>query len=161
MAAPAFLFGPHWAGLMAAVGLGSVLGGRVPTSRAGTARLAAVLVAATIVSHHAAVVIVAQVTVSLVLVALSIVLTGKLHDAIPSNIRAGVASGVGTVTWIVFMPFALIFGFVSNRIGVFSAGRMLVGLAAVSAVVMVRFACDGRRTSANSYDTRAVETACV
>ena len=164
MAAPAFLFGPHWAGLMGALGLGSVLGDRVPTSRTGTARLAAVLVAGTVVltvSHHAAVVIVVQATLSLVLVALSIVLTRKLHDAIPSTIRAGVASGVGTVTWIAFVPFALAFGFVSNRVGVFTAGWMLVGVALASAVVMVRFACDGRTTSTGAYPTHALETACV
>jgi hypothetical protein len=33
-----------------------------------------------------------------------------LHDAVPSTIRAGVASGVGTLTWLTFLPFALLFG---------------------------------------------------
>jgi hypothetical protein len=164
MAAPAFLFGPHWAGLMSAIGLGSVLGSRMPTSRTGSARIGGLVVATTAalaVSHSAAVVIASQAVLALLLVATSIVLTRQLHDAIPSNIRAGVASGVGTVTWMVFMPFALTFGYVSNRVGVFTAGWMLVGVAVASALVMVRFACDGNAVTADRQPTHALETACV
>jgi hypothetical protein len=53
-------------------------------------------------------------------------LTGRLHDAVPSAIRSGVASGVGTFTWLTFLPFALVFGLVSERAGVHTAGWMIV-----------------------------------
>jgi hypothetical protein len=44
----------------------------------------------------------------LLVVAVSIPVTRRLHDAVRSSIRAGVASGVGTLTWLIFVPFALV-----------------------------------------------------
>jgi hypothetical protein len=61
----------------------------------------------------------------------------RLHDAVPSSIRAGVASGVGTLTWLTFVPFALVFGAVSERAGVDRAGWLLVAIAAVAGLLMV------------------------
>ena len=73
-------------------------------------------------SHVIGIVVVAQVVLVLVVVAVSIPITGRLHDAVPSTIRAGVASGVGTLTWLTFLPFAFVFGAVSDRSGVDDAG---------------------------------------
>ena len=52
-----------------------------------------------------------------------------LHDAVPSAIRSGVASGVGSLSWLVFLPVALGFGALSTAHGVQRAGWMLVALA--------------------------------
>jgi len=87
-------------------------------------------------SHVIGIVVVAQVVLVLVLVAVSIPVTGRLHDAIPSTIRAGVASGVGTLTWLTFLPFAFAFGAVSDRSGVDDAGWLLA-LVAVFAVILL------------------------
>jgi MFS family permease len=80
LSAPAGLYGPHWAGLMAALGLGGLLGGHSATLRptvvaaGGGAVLACcvVLIASSVVG----VVIVAQVLLVLLVVAVSIPLTG-------------------------------------------------------------------------------------
>ena len=113
--ASAGLFGPHWAGLMAALGLGGLLGGRLtltsrpPSRQSVGASIVACCVALT-TSHVVGVAIAAQFVLVLLVVAVSIPLTRRLHDAVASTIRAGVASGVGTLTWMTFLPFALLFG---------------------------------------------------
>lgn len=139
--APAGLYGPHWAGLMAALGVGGLLGGRLALSRPATAAVVgAAIVAggvALTTSHVVGIVIVAQVVLVLVVVAVSIPITARLHDAVSSTVRAGVASGVGTLTWMVFLPYALLFGAVSNRAGVHDAGWTLIAVAAVTVLLLV------------------------
>jgi hypothetical protein len=137
---PAFLYGPHWAGLTAALGLGGLLGAHAWITR----RWAAWLVAAAIVaccvilamSHLALLVVGVQVLLTLLVVAVSIPVMRRLHDAVPSAIRAGVASGVGTLTWLTFVPFALGFGVVSERAGVDQAGWLLAAIGVVAGLLM-------------------------
>jgi predicted MFS family arabinose efflux permease len=142
LAAPAFLYGPQWAGLMSAMGLGGLLGGRLSLSRrVNKVAMAAVMVASSLVlttSHNAMAVIAAQVVLALLVVAISTVLTRQFHDAVPSAIRAGVSSGVGTLTWVAFVPFALGFGLVSRHVGVLSAGWLIVAIALASGVSLFR-----------------------
>jgi MFS family permease len=141
LAVPAFLYGPHWAGLTAALGLGGLLGAQAWITRAWAVGLVAVtLVACCVVlalSQQALLVVAVQVALVLVVVAVSIPVLRRLHDAVPSSIRAGVASGVGTLTWLTFVPFALVFGAVSERAGVDRAGWLLVAIAVVAALLIV------------------------
>jgi hypothetical protein len=136
LAASAILYGPQWAGLMSAVGLGGLLAARITVTR--SANMAAVLVVmlasslTLTTSHDPVVVIAAQVALALLLVAVSTALTRMLHDAIPSSIRAGVSSGVGTLTWMAFLPFALGFGFLSRSAGVHAAAWMVVAATAAT-----------------------------
>jgi MFS family permease len=141
LAAPAILYGPHWAGLTAGLGLGGVLGSRRGfTSRWVIVLVGAALIAccvALVVTRSVIVVILAQLVLTLLVVALSIPLMRRMHDAIPSTIRAGVASGVSTLTWLTFLPFALAIGLVSDAAGVHTAGWLLVAVAAAGAVLVV------------------------
>jgi hypothetical protein len=89
------------------------------------------------VSHVALLVVAVQVLLTLLVVAVSIPVMRRLHDAVPSTIRAGVASGVGTITWLAFVPFALVFGFISDRAGIDRAGWLLVGIGVVAAVLIL------------------------
>lgn len=141
LAVPAFLYGPHWAGLTSALGLGGLLGSQAWLTRRWAAVLLAVVIVACCVvlavARVAVVVVVgAQVVLTLLVVAVSIPVTRRLHDAVPSSIRAGVASGVGTLTWLAFVPFALLMGFVGDRVGV-SATGWLVGVVALAAGVLM------------------------
>ena len=146
LAASAGLYGPHWAGLMAALGLGGLLGGRLTLTRPiMAAAIAATILASCVVlttSHVIGIVIVAQILLVLLVVAVSIPITGRLHDAVPSSIRAGVASGVGTLTWLTFLPFALLFGAVSERSGVHDAGWIL-GVVAVLTLLLLAWTVRG------------------
>jgi predicted MFS family arabinose efflux permease len=140
LAVAAGLYGPHWAGLMAALGLGALLGGRLvltrPITSVGIGAMTVGCCAALITSHVVGIVIAAQVLLVLVVVAVSIPITARLHDAVPSTIRAGVASGVGTLTWLTFLPFAFVFGAVSDRLGVHDAGWILGVITVVTALLL-------------------------
>jgi predicted MFS family arabinose efflux permease len=142
LAAPAILYGPHWAGLMSAFGLGGALAGRIKLARPATLGAVVALMMAfslTLTATRAPiVVIVAQVGLAVLIVAVSTHLTRLLHDCIPSTIRAGVASGIGTLTWIAFLPFALTFGAVSKQAGVHAAGWLMVAVTVATAVALVR-----------------------
>ena len=150
LTASAWLYGPHWAGLMAALGLGGLLGGRLVLTRPiSAAAIAATIVACCVVlttTHLIAIVVVAQVVLVLLVVAVSIPVTGRLHDAVPSTNRAGVASGVGTLTWLTFLVFAFLFGAVSDRSGVNAAGWTIVLVAALT--VLLAWTVAGFRRSA-------------
>jgi MFS family permease len=144
VAAPALLYGPHWAGLTSAFGLGAALAGRMrfanPANLATVVGLMLAFSLTLTVSRNAAVLIVAQVGLAVLIVAVSTFLTRRLHDCVASTIRAGVASGVGTLTWIAFFPFALGFGAVSNRSGVHTAGWMIVAVTVVTAAALIKVA---------------------
>ncbi len=144
LAAPAVLYGPQWAGLMSAMGLGGLLGGRLSLTRtANKLTVAAAMVASSVVlttSHRTVTVIAAQVVLALLVVAISTVLTRELHDVVPSSIRAGVSSGVGTMSWMAFVPFALGFGLLSRHVGVLAAGWLLVAVAVAAGVSLLRLA---------------------
>lgn len=57
-------------------------------------------------------------------------LSHLLPNAVPSTVRAGVASGVSTITWLVFLPVALTFGLLAEHHGVHSGGWVITGFTA-------------------------------
>jgi len=134
-------FGPAWAGLMASLGLGGWLAGRVKLSapRSLGASVASLLGAGgvLVVARHPMLVTAAQIVLVVLAVAVSIFVTRLLHDAVPSDIRSGVASGVGAIGWVAFLPFALGFGSVTERWGVHVAGWLLFAVAATVALLLV------------------------
>ncbi|HEU0286339.1 MAG TPA: MFS transporter [Nocardioidaceae bacterium] len=148
LGAAAAFYGPHWAGLMSTFGLGGMLAGRLRFDRGTTvAPVSAVVVFASLVlttSRSILVVTLAQIVLVLLMMAASIHITRLMHDAVPSAIRAGVASGVGAVSWIVFLPFAVGFGFVSQTYGVEAAGWMVVAVSVLVSGLMLRVALRGR-----------------
>jgi MFS family permease len=138
---PPFLYGPHWAGLTGALGLGGMLGTQSWITSPSAVRILGVAVVACgvvlAVSQHALVVVAVQVLLTLLVVAISIPVSRSLHDAIPSGIRAGVASGVGTLTWLAFVPFALVVGAVSEGAGIDRAAWLFVAIGIAAAVLML------------------------
>jgi len=56
------------------------------------------------------------------------------------RVRAGAASGVGALSLIAFVLFALIFGVVSQHVGIFHAGWMVVGVTLLASVLLVKVA---------------------
>jgi len=144
LAAPAVLYGPQWAGLMSAVGLGGLLAGRIAMTQPATLSAVTALMLASALtlttSHNPTVVIAAQVVLALLLVAASTLLTRQLHDEIPSSLRAGVSSGVGTLTWMAFLPSALAFGLLTEHSGLHSAAWMIVAATAATCICLRRLA---------------------
>ena len=149
LAAPAVLYGPYWAGLMSTLGLGGLLAGRLRLDRPATVGAVTALMALASVALTATtsvvVVTIAQVTLALLIVIAGVHGSRLLHDAIPSAIRSGVASGAGAISWLVFLPIALAFGLVSNQHGVHTAGWTLVALTTLAAAVLGKLSLGRRR----------------
>ena len=139
--APAAAYGPYWALLVATLGAGGYLAARLRPDRRSTAlTVAAILAAAPILlatSHSAVAVAAAQTVLQLTLAVTAIHAGRLLHDAVPSNIRAGVSSGAGTFSWVLFLPFSLGFGALARTHGVYSAGWIFVGTCAALAALLV------------------------
>jgi hypothetical protein len=104
------------------------------------ALLAATIVACGVVlavTQHILLVVGVQVLLVLLVVAVSIPVTRALHDAVPSTIRAGVASGVSTLTWLAFVPFAMLVGSVAEGAGIDRAAWLFVAVGMGTAVLML------------------------
>jgi hypothetical protein len=135
------VFGPAWAALMAALGLGGYLAGRVRLHTAWSGVTVAVLLLGAsgllVTAHNVVIVTAAQSCILSMAVAITVILTGQLHDGVASDVRTGVSSGIGLMTWLLFLPFALAFGTVSARLGVHVAGWFLVAAAAGASVLFM------------------------
>ena len=144
LSAAAVLYGPFWAALVSTFGLGGLLAGRIKLDRPATLATVVTLMllsaAALTTSRNLLVIAAAQTVLALLVVAASIHASQLLHDAVPSTIRSGVASGVGAVSWIAFLPFALGFGAVSKAEGVHTAGWMIVAATVLAGAVLVKVA---------------------
>jgi MFS family permease len=153
LGAGAIVYGPYMAGLLSALGLGGLLAGRFRLDRSGPLAVAVGLTVASslvlTVSHHILVVTVAQIVLALLLVIASIHATRLLHDAIPSTVRSGVASGVGALSWLFVLPFALAFGLVSERLSVYAAGWMIVAVTLGTGILLVKLTLRPRRLPAS------------
>jgi hypothetical protein len=118
------------------------IAGKVRLSEPATmAAVVALMIATSVVlnvSGSLAAVIVAQVVLALLIVAVSIHVSNVLHDAVPSTIRAGVASGVSTISWMAFLPFALLFGWVTRQYGVHTSGWLITATTVLVGVLRVR-----------------------
>src|SRR5215218_3325405 len=162
--APAALFGPYWALLVSTLGIGGYLASKLQLER-GTAVIALALVgpAAAFALSQAgslAAVIAAQAALALALAIIAIHAGRLLHDGVPSTIRAGVSSGVGTFSWILFLPFSLVFGWFAREHGVQPSAWFLTVAALLVGVLLVASAVRGRPERAQELAPGAEELAC-
>jgi MFS family permease len=141
LAAPAALFGPYWAALVSTLGVGGFLTARLNLERPVIVAVLALAAPAAAFSltqtRSLAVVVVAQAVLALVLAIMSIRAGKLLHDRVPSHVRAGVSSGVGTLSWVLFLPFSLLFGWFARSHGVRQAGWFLAAAALLIALLLL------------------------
>jgi MFS family permease len=140
-AAPAALYGPYWAALVSTFGIAGLLIGKLNLERRLLVAVLIILSLAAALSltwtSSLAVLIVAQVVLGLALAIIGIHAGRLLHDAVPSSIRAGVSSGAGTLTSVLFLPFSLVFGWVARENGMNWSGFMLAGAVVVVGMLLV------------------------
>lgn len=151
VSAAAVLYGPYWAGLVSTFGLGGLLAGHLRFTRSSVALVAVLMILSSLVlttCRNLLVVTLAQILLALLIVAATIHITRLLHDAVPSTIRTGVASGVSAISWLAFLPFALVFGLISKHAGVHSAAWMIVGSAVLVGGLLVTVARGARNVVA-------------
>jgi MFS family permease len=141
LAAPAVLYGPYWAVLVSTLGVAGLLISKLDLERRLMLGLLIILsLAAALLltwTRSLPLLITAQVLLALVLAIISIHASRLLHDAVPSSVRAGVSSGGGTMTWALFLPFSLAFGWVAAENGINWSGFMLAGAVIVLAALLI------------------------
>jgi hypothetical protein len=139
--APAAAYGPYWAVLVATMGAGGYLAPRLHLNRRrstlGVAAIVTLSPVLLVTSHSVIVVAAAQTLLQLALAVAAIHAGRLLHDAVPSNVRAGVSSGAGTLSWVLFLPFSVGFGVVARGHGVYTAGWIVVGICAALAALLL------------------------
>src|SRR5712691_489212 len=157
LAAPVGLYGLANAAVLSAGGVGSWLSARLTLSKPATIVGVAVLLVASslalVVVRNVVVVILAQGVLVAGGVGVSMVFTRLLHDSLPSGVRAGAASGVSALSSSAFVLFALLFGVVSQHVGVFHAGWMVVGVALLAGALLVIVAIDRDFKGSTAVDT--------
>jgi MFS family permease len=141
LAAPAVLYGPYWAVLVSTLGVAGLLISKLNLERRLMLGLLIILSLGTTLlltwTRSLPLLITAQVLLALVLAIISIHASRLLHDAVPSSVRAGVSSGGGTMTWALFLPFSLAFGWVAAENGINWSGFMLAGAVIVLAALLI------------------------
>lgn len=141
LGAPAAAYGPYWALLVGTLAIAGYVVAKVQFDRTGVlVVIAAVLTASAVVlaTIHVVLVAAAAQTVMALLVAIIGIRAGRLlHDTVPSNVRAGVSSGAGTLSWMLFLPFSLVFGVIARSYGLYRASWILVGVAGALALLIV------------------------
>ena len=156
LAAPVGIYGLANAAVLSAGGVGTLLAPRLALSKpAPIAGVAGLLVAsslALVVVKSTLVVILAQAVLVAGGVGISMVFTRLLHDALPSQVRAGAASGVSALSSVAFVLFSLLFGLVSQHDGIFHAGWMVVGVALLSSALLVNLAMGKRFTRSHAVE---------
>ena len=159
-AAPVAIYGPFMALLFLADVAGGLLAGRVSLERPAVLGVVVVLLGAAslllVAGVHIAMVTIGLMTILLLLAVVGIYVNRLLQDRVSSDIRAGVGSGIGAFTWILFTPIALGFGALTQTRGVQASGWLFVGVAVTAALLLVKIVHDRRRATA-SIPHRAVE----
>ncbi len=139
--APAALYGPYWAALVSTLGVGGYIMSKLDLDRR-TAVFALALLGpaaglALVQTGSLAVVIGGQVVLALSSAVIGIRAGRLLHDGVPSAVRAGVASGVGTFSWMLFLPFSLVLGWFAREHGVQPSGWFLVAAASLVGALLI------------------------
>jgi MFS family permease len=162
--APAALFGPYWAVLVSTLGVGGYLASKLHLERhAAVMALALAGPAAAFALSQTgslAAVIGAQAVLALTLAIIGIHAGRLLHDGVPSTIRAGVSSGVGTFSWMLFLPFSLVFGWFAREHGVQPSGWFLTVAALVVALLLIASVVRGRPEPVQELAPGPDELAC-
>ena len=140
LALPAVVFGPANALLLSTIGLGGLVAGyKRVQDRTWMHLLLALMLAATVglaLFRDPWLIVLCQVVLGIGVMTVTVLFNRLLHDSLPSKVRAGAASAASTLTRMVMIPLALLFGFVSRAVDTFAAAWIL----SVAVVVVAVFA---------------------
>jgi MFS family permease len=144
--------------LVATGGLAGYLTSKLRLGRRGSVLALAVVLPATPIalatSNSVAAVALAQSALLLAVGIVGIHAGLLLHDAVPSSIRTGVSSGVGTLSWVLFLPCSIVLGGLIRGHGVHLAGWVLLAVAGLLALML---ALPARRESEKSAQAGGTE----
>lgn len=142
--APMSWYGPYSAAVFGMVAVGGFASGRIPLRKpatlAGIAVVMLVSALALALTNDLAIIVASQVCLAMALVLAEVRVGQVLHDAVASHIRTGVASGVSTMSWLLFVPLAIGFGWLARHHGIHAGGWVLTAIALILATLLVLLA---------------------
>jgi MFS family permease len=156
LVAPVFIYGPINALILSSV----IVGSSVAQYFSKNIRLVSIIAAVLLVSSGLALVFarsiyidaVAMFIIEIIVIAYGIIFNKQLHDRLESNIRAGALSAVSSLTRILFIPIALLFGVFGQQFGIFSAAWALFMLIIVAGLLILKTSGDLKSISLNRAD---------
>lgn len=163
LAIPAIAFGPANALILGTLGIGGFAARYLHVQKLKMVVIFTIVMFASVLllvlSRVFGTILAAQAMLGIGSVAIGVVLLKLLHDELPSNIRAGSASAVSTLTRIFLIPLSVFFGYISKDEGVFNAAWLWLGLLAVAAVFILKIRSQKLRLIAvEAGDETALET---
>jgi predicted MFS family arabinose efflux permease len=136
------LFGPAYALVLSAIGIGGLL-----APLAARKRHLSFVIIVSLMMISGLVLMTVPLFVPLVLahtivaggaVILSVLCMHTLHDSLPSNVRAGASSALSTIARVALVPISLIFGAISQAASIFTASGIIVVLIILIAICLMR-----------------------
>jgi MFS family permease len=137
---PILLYGPVNALLLAGTAVSGFLASRANKARIGPLIVVGSVIVASLLLlvHKLPVIVLAQVLFLGGVTILQIILNRQLHSVADSHVRSGASSLVTTIGTLLFLPIALLFGFISDRYTVFRAAWIVVILIFILCLMSLR-----------------------
>lgn len=162
LAAPIGMYGVATAANLGSLGLGGLLAAKLridkPLVFTGVVTVIIASAASLVFWRNFYAVVVVQMLLVTTMLASEIIFARSLHDELSSTLRAGAASAVSTFVSIIFIPFSLVFGSISNRHDTFSAAWMVLAIAIVMVLALAGSIMHRRMQRARLYDIVSTET---
>ena len=126
--APVIVYGPAQVLSSCAYGLGSFFARFIKSKQRVLAGMFVALICLIVIIfiHNIWVNIIAEFITLLITYGISVVLTHELNDNLPSKVRAGSSSAIGSLKRLVTIPIILLFGFIANNSDAFKASWLFV-----------------------------------
>lgn len=137
--APVALYGVFSAAVFSSWTTGGLLAARIKTRSAMIAVLILItaMIGLLIVGRDYVTVLIAQFVIAVGLIAIGVILAKKMHDELPSRLRAGSSSVVSTLARIILIPGSLLFTGIAQQYDVFVSTYILLGIAVVASVAFI------------------------
>lgn len=139
VAAPIALYGVFNAAVFSSWTTGGLLASRIKSKAATTSVMiiTIAMVVLLIVGRHYVWVLVAQVVLAVCLIAIGVILAKKMHDELPSRLRAGSSSVISTIARIVIIPGSLLVTGIAQAQDMFIATYVLLAVSVISVIAFL------------------------
>ena len=136
VAAPIALFGVFNAAVFSSWTTGGLLAARIKSKTAivGLMVMTLAMVVLLIASRQYIFVLIAQVILAVCLIAIGVILAKKMHDELPSRLRAGSSSVISTIARIILIPGSLLVTGIAQAYDMSTATYVLLGVAVISVI---------------------------
>jgi MFS family permease len=140
LALPVVLYGPLNALLLFAYGLAAPLASKLVKNRMllMLSCLSLIVFTFMLTIANMPIITIAQFGLTATTSALVTLLSGRLHDSLPSRLRSGGSSTVSTLRTLTFIPLVFIFGLITTEYSVFTAAYLIIPLSLMGVIGLLK-----------------------